>query len=65
MQNFEFLRKNRIFERVQSLFTMKSLFYKNLLCLYKSFSVYFLTTKMVPDTPAKILMHGREEWVLV
>ena len=54
MQNFEFLRKNRMIEHVQSLFMIKSLFIK-IFCVYKFF---FLCTsrrltEVAPDTPAK------------
>ena len=42
MQNFEFLRKNGMFERIQSLFMMKPLFIK-IFRVYKIFSVYVLS----------------------
>ena len=54
MQNSEFLRENGMFERVQSLFMMKSLFIK----IFRVYKNLFLCTswrltEMAPDTPAK------------
>ena len=54
MQNFEFLRENGMFERVQSLFMMKSLFIK-IFCFYEFFFLCtsWRLTEVAPDTPAK------------
>ena len=54
MLNFEFLRENKMFERVQSLFKMKSLFIK-IFCVYKNLFLCtsWRLTEVAPDTPAK------------
>ena len=54
MQNFKFLSKKGMFERVQTLFVMKSSFLK-IFCVYKN---HFLCTsswltEMAPDTSGK------------
>ena len=51
MQNFEFLRENGMFKRVQSLPLMKPIF---IFCVYKNLflGTSWLLTEMTLDTPA-------------
>ena len=51
MWNFEYVRENGMFERVQSLFMIKSLFIK-IFCVYKNLILctFLRMTEMASDT---------------